>query len=142
MTMENRAQTWFDALLAGRQRWPVYDLLQGELVAWEAGTLVCRYVASEAFANPTGHVQGGMLAAMLDDAMGTLAQSPLAAGQFASTLSLTVSFLRPARPGPVRVEARFVRQGSRILNVEGQALQDDKPVAQAVAVSLVGQAGG
>lgn len=141
--MTIRERSWFEQMLADLQHWaPVHELLQGELVSWEpeVATLVCRYVATPAFANPAGHVQGGMLTAMLDDTMGTLAQSPLGQGQFAATLSLTVSFLRPALPGALRVEARFVRQGKRILNVEGLALQDDRPVAQAVAVAMVGGA--
>jgi len=138
--MTTQVQTWFEQALDEPQRLaPVHHLLQGELVGWdpETATLICRYVVSREFTNPAGHIQGGILTAMLDDAMGTLSQSPLALGQFASTLSLTVSFLRPARVGAVQVEARFIRQGNRILNVEGQAFQDDKPIAHAVAVSMV-----
>jgi len=57
--------------------------------------------ARAGFANPMGNVQGGFLAAMLDDTLGPALAATLGDGEFAPTLELKVSFLRPAgSPAP------------------------------------------
>jgi uncharacterized protein (TIGR00369 family) len=55
-------------------------------------------------------VQGGFLAAMLDDTMGPALVATLPAGHFAPTLELKVSYLRPARVGPLFGEGRIVEE--------------------------------
>jgi hypothetical protein len=66
---------------------PAATLLGWELVAIdpEAGTIEVAFTASEQFLNPVGAIQGGFLAAMLDDTLGpalvaTLGGPPAAAG--------------------------------------------------------------
>ena len=51
----------------------------------ERGTIETRFEAIEMFLNPVGNVQGGFLAAMLDDTMGTALSATLDLGQFAPT---------------------------------------------------------
>ena len=46
----------------------------------EAGTIEVQFQARPEFANPIGNVQGGFLAAMLDDSMGPARAATLAAG--------------------------------------------------------------
>ena len=65
----------------------------------ETGTLEAEFEGKEAFLNPAGNIQGGFLAAMLDDTMGPALSATLAAGEFSPTLSLNVQFLSPAKPG-------------------------------------------
>src|SRR5580693_3245380 len=75
-------------------------LLGWELVAVdpEAGTIEVAFTATEQFLNPIGVIQGGLLAAMLDDTLGPALVATLGPGQFAPTADLHVQFLRPARP--------------------------------------------
>src|SRR5260221_8881722 len=57
------------------------------------------------FCNTAGFVQGGILAAMLDDIMGP-AVVVLTEGRFyTATGTMTVNFLAPARPGWITGEA-------------------------------------
>lgn len=84
------------------------------------------------FANPMGHVQGGMLCSMLDDAMGLFAIIAQE-GQPSATVTMNVSFLRPCNIAPVEVEVYFVRQGRRISNIESVAYQNGKEVGKASA---------
>ena len=51
---------------------PVHKTLGGEVLAWskEIEQLTMQYQAIPAFLNPAGNLQGGMLCAMIDDAMG------------------------------------------------------------------------
>jgi uncharacterized protein (TIGR00369 family) len=82
------------------------------------------FSASDAFLNPMGHVQGGFLAAMLDDTLGPALVATLPDGQFAPTLELKVSFLRPARPGRITGTGRVVHRGGSIAFLAGE-LHDD-----------------
>src|SRR6188472_3683158 len=65
----------------------------------EQGTIRVAFEAREEFLNPLGVVQGGFLAAMLDDTLGTALIATLEPDQFAPTLEMKVSFLRPAPAG-------------------------------------------
>ena len=91
----------FWEFLAGRQPAPPAAVTLGwELsqVAPERGEIEVFFDARDGFPNPVGQVQGGFLAAMLDDTLGPALVATLPAGQFAATLELKVSFLRPAQP--------------------------------------------
>lgn len=85
--------------------------------------------------NPHGTVHGGVLATMLDTAMGTAVAT--AGGQSPVTVSLTVTYLEPGRPGRLVATARVRKRGTRLLVVEGQVEQDgdDGPVVVADALS-------
>ena len=62
---------------------PAAILLGWELVAVdpEAGTIEVAFTASEQFLNPAGVIQGGFLAAMLDDTLGPALVATLVAGR-------------------------------------------------------------
>lgn len=111
-------------------------LLQRTLVQVDAaaGTLRARYVGRDTFTNPAGHVAGGMLSAMLDDLTAILVDSLTPPDTGLATLSLNVSFLRPALPGPIDGVATMVRQGRELCHVNGMLQQGGKDVAWAVAI--------
>ena len=56
----------------------------------ETGSIETEFDGKPEFTNPAGKIQGGFLAAMLDDTMGPALASTLAAGEFAPTLNLNV----------------------------------------------------
>lgn len=131
---------YFSRMLRGDEtRTPVLTLLGGEVefVDAEAGTLRARYEGRDEFRNPAGTVQGGMLSAMLDDVTASLVDATLTAGQGVVTLSLNVSFLRPALVGPLQAEATLMRRGREVCHVMGTLRQEGKEVATAVAVCKV-----
>ncbi|WP_343676415.1 PaaI family thioesterase [Paraburkholderia heleia] len=103
----------------------------------ETGRIECEYQGLPAFANPAGQVQGGMLAAMLDDVTALLCMAALGDGIHCATLNLNVSFLRPAKPGLITGRAKLVRQGARVVNAEGKLWQDGKLLATASVVNMV-----
>jgi uncharacterized protein (TIGR00369 family) len=86
----------------------------------EQGTLRAQFEAKPEFLNPQGNVQGGFLAAMLDDTLGPALVATLRADQHAPTLELKVSFLRPARAGALIGEGRVVSKGSSIAFLSGE----------------------
>src|ERR1700732_5635372 len=80
----------------------------------ERGTIETKFEARAEFLNPAGNVQGGFLAAMLDDTMGTALSATLDLGQFAPTVNLNVQFHRPARLGPLKGLGRVGMRGREV----------------------------
>ena len=90
------------------------------------------------FTNPVGVVQGGFLAAMLDDTLGPALVATLGPDEFAPTIDLHVQFLRPVRPGPLVGHGRVVRRGGNVGFLAGELCDEDgRTVATAVAAAHV-----
>jgi len=113
---------------------PFWDVVEGRapappaavLLGWElvsadpdAGTIEIAFTATEQFLNPVGVIQGGFLAAMLDDTMGPALVATLGPGQFAPTSDLHVQFLHPARPGRLTGRGRIVSRGKSVAFLAG-----------------------
>ena len=122
-----------DTVAAGRTG-PFWDAIAGrvpgppaaETLGWAieeidpvAGTIRVSFDARPAFRNPMGNIQGGFLAAMLDDTMGPALVATLEPGEFAPTLELKVNFLRPARPGRLIGTGRVVHRGGTVAFLAG-----------------------
>jgi uncharacterized protein (TIGR00369 family) len=103
----------------------------------ERGSLSADFDGQAAFLNPAGHIQGGFLAAMLDDTLGAALAATLAAGQFAPTLQLNVQFLHPAQPGALHGSARVVQRGQRVCFLSGELRQGQRIVATATATAAM-----
>jgi uncharacterized protein (TIGR00369 family) len=117
---------------------PAASLLGWKALTLEPGHVRVRYTARPEFANPQGAIQGGFLAAMLDDAMGPALFTTLAAEDFAPTIEMKVSFLRGARPGPLIAEGRVVHQTGSLAFLEGTlATEDGELVAMATATARI-----
>ena len=115
-----------------------------ETLGWEVvdarpadGWIRTRFEARPEFVNPAGFVQGGFLAAMLDDTMGPALTSTLDAGEFAPTLSLNVQFHRPAKVGTLKGMGRVVTRGREICHLSGELSQNDRVVATATATAII-----
>jgi uncharacterized protein (TIGR00369 family) len=94
-----------------------WKLLEG---APGSGRVRIEFQASKDFANPMGNVQGGFLAAMLDDTMGPALVTTLEPNEFAPTLELKVNFLRPAKPGVLIGTGWVVHRGGTVIFVQGE----------------------
>ena len=108
----------------------------------EAGAVEVEFTAKPEFTNPMGQVQGGFLAAMLDDTMGPALAATLAQDEFAPTLNLNVSFHRPARVGSLVGKGRVVRRGRDVCFLSGELYQEGELVASAAATALIRAARG
>jgi uncharacterized protein (TIGR00369 family) len=87
------------------------------------------------FCNPAGFVQGGLLSAMLDDTMGPAVMVMTEGKVFTTTISLTVNFLAPAKPGPITAEAKVTQLGKTIAFVEGRLMAADGTMLATATVS-------
>ncbi|HEY2076433.1 MAG TPA: PaaI family thioesterase [Streptosporangiaceae bacterium] len=130
---------------------PFWDAVQGRVplpgaavtLGWELisvspdeGTIEVAFTATEAFLNPAGVIQGGFLAAMLDDTLGPALVAGLSPGDFAPTTDLHVQFLRPARPGRLLGRGRVVRRGRDVGFLAGELLDASGSIV-AVATATV-----
>lgn len=111
---------------------PVFEDMRAEVLDYRPGEpethlgarLTVRMPVLERYANPMGHVQGGVVAAMIDNAVGPL--SYLVAPPSATT-QLTVSYLAPLRPGleAVEVTATLAHRAGRTLLLDAEVRTPD-----------------
>ena len=89
---------------------PVFTTLQGEFldVNIAAGEISTRFPVLESYLNPYGTLQGGMIAAAVDNTIGPLS---VAVGPPNVTRSLEMKFSQPVKPemGYLEVQARLVK---------------------------------
>lgn len=102
-----------------------------------AGTIVVEFEAKEEFTNPVGNIQGGFLAAMLDDTMGPALTATLGENEFAPTLELKTNFIAPAKVGKLIGYGRIVSKGSSVCVLEGELKQEGVLVAKSSATALI-----
>ena len=103
----------------------------------ERGAIETKFEAKPEFLNPAGNVQGGFLAAMLDDTMGTALSATLDLEQFAPTVNLNVQFHRPAKVGPLKGIGRVLLRGKEVCQLSSELFQNDKIVATATATAVI-----
>ena len=84
------------------------------------GWVKVEFDAIGAFCNPAGFIQGGFLAAMLDDSMGPAVFTHTEGRLYTSTIDMSVQYLKPARPGPIYGEGQVVQLGSTVGFVEAK----------------------
>lgn len=92
---------------------------------------IVRLDAGDQHLNIGGIVHGGVLASMIDTAMGRAVRS--VTDSSTATSQLTVTYLDPARPGPLVATARVTKRGSTLTIVEAEVEQEGKAVAHALA---------
>ncbi len=118
---------------------PIFTEMGAEVVEFDAAakTLTVRFPVQERFQNPMGYMQGGMIAAAIDNAIGPLSfmvASP------SVTKSMEVHYLRPisARIRQITVVAAFEAQNGRELTFAADVLRDDgAKLAQARSVNIL-----
>ncbi|WP_022705930.1 PaaI family thioesterase [Paracoccus zeaxanthinifaciens] len=101
------------------------------------GTAACRLDLDDRHLNRQGMLHGGLAATLLDSAMGTtgsLTVDPTGRHPF-TTLSLTVNYVAPGRPGIVEARGRITGGGRSTLFIEGALRhQDGTLIATATGV--------
>lgn len=115
---------------------PASALLGWHLIALdrEAREIEVGFTADDRFLNPAGHVQGGFVAAMLDDTIGPALFAATDGHVYAPTISLTTNFIAPARPGAFTGRGRVVSAGKTIVFLAGE-LFDAQGVLVATATA-------
>lgn len=113
-------------------------MLGWKLLDWdpEAQKIKVGFQTRKEFRNPGGVIQGGIIAAMIDDAFGPMCIMASGRTKRPLTLDLNVSYLAAGNHGKFICEARIIRQGKSISFVEGE-LFDESGELVARATSTV-----
>jgi uncharacterized protein (TIGR00369 family) len=105
---------------------PAISLLGLCLDEVERGRTVFSIVAEEMHENPMGTMHGGIVATLVDTAMGCAVASTLPADANFTTLELSTNFVRAVTrtTGRVRAEGVVVHGGGRIVTAEARVRDD------------------
>jgi uncharacterized protein (TIGR00369 family) len=115
---------------------PLARTLRTQIIAAEqaAGSVTLAFEPGAEFLQGTGVIQGGIIASMLDFALAFAVFTKLGPDRSHATVSLSVSFLSPARSGRYRAVGRVERLGGRLAFASATLAREDKaaePVATA-----------
>ena len=99
----------------------------------EDGSARVAFSAQDEHLNQAGTLHGGVLATLVDTAMGQAVRSATADQDVPATSQLTVTYLRPGKPGDLTVTARVRTRGQHLTVTEADVEQDGKSLVHAVA---------
>ena len=119
---------YFRKMAAGEiARTPMAELLDLRLLEVEAGRVVFGAEPRPEHYNTMGVAHGGLVATLLDSALGCAVNTLAPAGTVFTTLELKVNYIRPvtAATGPLRCEARAIHVGARTGTSEGRVIGAD-----------------
>lgn len=81
-------------------------------------------------ANSIGLLQGGMIAALADEAVAYALWSLVPEGEMISTVEMKINFLAPVRQGPVEAKAHIAKRGRTISLGEVEVFAQEQLVAK------------
>lgn len=118
---------------------PAARLLGWKLIAVnpKAGTIDVEFAARTEFTNPSGFIQGGFLAAMLDDTLGPAAFAMTGGKRMTTTIDLHMHYVRPVRPGRVTTRAKVINLGATIAFLEGELFGPDGRLSVMATASAI-----
>ena len=116
---------------------PVAELLGLRLVSVADGEVVFELDVRPEHANPMGTIQGGVICALADAAMGLAYASRLEDGESFTTLELKINFLRPVWTATLTAEGFVVHRG-RSVGLAECSITDEKGrlIARATSTCL------
>lgn len=108
---------------------PYARLLGIELQEISPGSATLRFRVRKKLKQNHGVVHGGAIASLIDTAMALAILSALPTGERITTVSLTISYLRPLTAGEVTATAKIVRSGRRLITVTADVFAHDGKLA-------------
>ncbi len=101
---------------------PASAFLGLELVSIDREAMTARiaFNASDSLCNKWGGIHGGMIAAMMDDAISIAIGLAVEWGQITPTFELKTSFLAPGRPGRLEAMGQVIKRGGSVAFVEAR----------------------
>ncbi len=126
-TLVNKAREGFGKV-------PYVQLLGMELVDISFGEARLRLKMRDDLRQPYGVLHGGATASLIDTATAFAVISCLPEEERATTVDLTVHYLRPVSAGEIVCAAKVVRAGRRILTVSAEVFNEEgKLIATALS---------
>ncbi|MEH0156741.1 PaaI family thioesterase [Limibacter armeniacum] len=111
--------------------------MQGKLQKVEQGEIAMEYVVKKEMTNPVGMLHGGIICAMLDEAIG-LTSYTLDITHFYPTVNLNVDYLSSVKEGDkVVVSTKVIRQGRHVIHIEGKLFSDEGKLLAKASSNLI-----
>ncbi len=118
-------RTLEEAARAGFAQVSFARLLGIELVAVSPGEATLKMEMRDELRQPHGVLHGGATASLIDTAMAFAVITVLEANEKATTVDLTVHYLRPVLKGEIICTAKVMRAGRRILTVSAECVNGE-----------------
>ena len=110
---------------SGNRANPFFCLMGIEIVSSEPGKAVLRMQVRPDMQNGAGWLQGGMLAAIADEAMALALYPSLSPEEGIATISESTVFIKGVRDGVIIAEGRVIRKGRRVAFTEGEVWSEN-----------------
>ncbi|MFN2615530.1 MAG: PaaI family thioesterase [Thermoleophilaceae bacterium] len=102
------------------------------------GELLFGLRAEERHTNHRGTIQGGLLSSFADFALGRAIEADADDGKDRATVSLTVDYLKPAKPGDwIEARSRVDRVGGTLAFADCSLMVEEREIVRARAVWVV-----
>jgi uncharacterized protein (TIGR00369 family) len=119
---------------------PFLELIGPVHVKGGGGELILGLRAEDRHANHRGSLQGGLLSTFADFALSRAIEADAADGRDRATVSLTVDFLKPARPGDwIESRTRVDRVGGTLAFADCSLTVEGREIVRARGVWVVAQ---
>ena len=113
------------------------DLIGATITEVETGQVVVELEASERHHHPGGVVQGGIITAIADAAMGISLMTAQPAGEANTTIELKINFIRPVTHGRLRAVGKVVEIRKSLLFSEADVFdEEERLVAHATSTCI------
>lgn len=113
---------------------PFIKLIGMELLELKTGEAILRLKMRDDLRQPHGVLHGGATASIIDTATAFAVISVLEKDEKATTVDLTVHYLRPVTEGEIFCTAKIVRAGRRLLTVSAEVVNEqEKLIATALS---------
>jgi len=109
----------------GKYANPFFCLMGIDVVSVEPGKAVLNMQVRPDMQNGVGWLQGGILAAVADEAMALAVYPLLSQTESIATISESTSFMRGIQEGFIIAEGRVIRKGRRVAFAEGEVFADN-----------------
>jgi len=108
---------------------PFGDLVGLQLDAVEPGLATMALTIRDELLQNNGVVHGGAIATLIDSAAAFAIIPLLRDDETTTTVDLTISYIRPLRSGVAHASARVLREGSRIIVLSAEVLDESGNLA-------------
>lgn len=105
---------------------PASALIGAQFRGWDEAvqTVTFGFTAPPSFANARGGVQGGLIAAFLDEVMGAVIYCASGGKALPTTLDINMTIVRPVPIAPLMAKGRAVKIGRRIGYLEAELFDE------------------
>ena len=104
----------------GKNANPFFCMMGIDIVSTEPGRAELKMTVRPDMYNGVGWLQGGMLAAIADEAMALALYPMLAESEGIATISESTSFVKGVRSGTIYAEGRVIKKGRRVAFAESE----------------------